>query len=365
MSGAGVKKHEAWVDVFRCLAIMGVWSEHWFQGMLDQGYSSAVAVIPAVLFRTGALVNLFFLLSGYGLTRYLNYDSPQFRWSTWFRRRVTQVLVPFWVAVIATYLVCNFIADNSPGHGITPISKTTVLANLLLIRNQVPIASSLNESFWFMPVIFGLYGLFPLLFGMLRKFGLLFFFVSTAVIHFTSIFVGFRFGWDGTHQSAISVYYLLPFALGMGLGQSISLGHVVIASFVDRRWLVVGVVLLGVSAWMSRQIPSGEVFNDTLTAAGGFLVLLPIYSWMIQPISWMEQLLARYGRTSYLFYLVHLPIVLFVQHIGPFADGHVSAGLLMMLWVGGFVTIMAFCTLLRSAYTSFTSSGPRLTVSRV
>lgn len=324
----------AWVDVFRAIAITGVFSEHWLDSV-KYSTDGAFAKALSLWYHSGMLVQLFFVLSAYGLTRsLLNRDRPV-KWGQWLWRRLRRVIVPYWIAIVVTFFAKNLIANFRPEWGINPVSLSDLLAYLTFTRNHFPESWGMNFSFWFMPVIIGLYLSFPLLFAVYKRTSPLWLFaiclaVSTATTLITVLIAG-----PIDHQATIFFFHLVPFAIGMLLADIEHRSGKGLEQFGTPTWCGLGAVLIAVAWALSKKTDYGSNFNDGFTAAGAFLGSMFLFRNLVQRIPPLALIMQQFGRASYPFYLIHLPIIEVVrgwmEHIygeafSPFAIATIGLG---------------------------------------
>ena len=166
----------------------------------------------------GTFVHMFFVLSGYGLTlSCLRKGTPS--WAAWASERFRKIVVPYWIAVIVVFAAANLSYLWAPAGwaGILFLGDPAGLSHVppQLLRAR---AGRLNPSFWFMPVLFGLYALFPLLLAGAETDrhdgpdGLF-----TALVPNVSIAVCVHMGFTVDHQGTMPLFFVDKFALGMVL----------------------------------------------------------------------------------------------------------------------------------------------------
>ena len=106
-----------WMNMVRGIAVSAVVIHHW---ILFIPHQSSVSLFYTVAELTetlaGTAVHLFFILSGCGLT-VSYFKRGDFSWKDWARRRVTRIIIPYWVIVSVTFLLANL------GHYSSPVGK--------------------------------------------------------------------------------------------------------------------------------------------------------------------------------------------------------------------------------------------------
>ena len=166
-----------------------------------------------------------------------------------------------------------------------------------------------------MPVIIGLYAFFPFVIWMLVRFRKSTFIVLNLLISYGSLAVFAISGYPiDSHQSAIFLFHLAPFAAGMLLAKVILQYSFVLNKLSSWYGCFAGFVMVGFSAFLVKTFTWGSLINDIFTASGCFLILLWIYKALIniellKPITEFIQI---FGKDSYLIYLLHWPLIMFV-----------------------------------------------------
>lgn len=310
----GIKDISPEFHVLRGLAICGIIIENWLllvpRAFPMSAVGKGVDILQAV---AGTMVHLFFIMSGYGLM--LSYlKTGSFAWSEWARKRFVRVVFPYFIIVTVTFILVEMLHRFDPHLFTSSYSWSTLFAYLTFLRNFHGLGSSFNPTLWFMPVIIGLYLLFPLLLWMLLKKGVLFLLLFSAGLTYFSITLfqvaGYRIG----HDSALPLFFVIEFALGMALG---SLGNSreshLLVNLTTTRALGAGLIFYVLSWVVQRLWALGNAYNDLVTAIG--ILLLTLYPChLLLRISGKRLLsgLGRLSKQSYLMYLLHGTLILFV-----------------------------------------------------
>ena len=96
----------AWIDLLKGIAIIGVFLDNW------TGYMT-FAKTPYVLYTfaqafslaVGPFVQVFFILSGFGLTlAYFRQSKNGWSWKRWAWRRFTKIVIPYEIAVVFSFI---------------------------------------------------------------------------------------------------------------------------------------------------------------------------------------------------------------------------------------------------------------------
>lgn len=328
------------------MAITGVFCEHWFEHFpsdLGDGFRGMSA---SLIYASGCMVQLFFLLSGYNLTMARLNAKTSIRWRSWLVNRGRKILVPFWIACFVYFVASrllpeSLLAGSSFAENAASLSLGDLAANLTLIRNQIPSARSLNDSFWFIPVIMGLYLTFPLLFQAIRSLPLIAFLLLVSLVQVSSTGLALLLGWDGDHSNTIFLFHLVPFAVGMSLAVAVHQQKFDLDHFRKPVWLVVGVAFIAASLFVSKLGILGRSNNDILSAVGLFLGSYFVYANVIRRLPLLCRWAVQGGKLSYIFYLIHLPLVDRLAHC--FEELRVSSDFWSILLVAltSYLAIMA------------------------
>jgi peptidoglycan/LPS O-acetylase OafA/YrhL len=103
----------------------------------------------------GVGVNIFLLLSGYGLT--LGLLSKPLPALEFYRRRMIKIFIPFWCALIAFFVLDAFVLHRT-------YSSTYIVRSLFGFFPRADMADDINSVFWYITWILFYYLLLPLLF---------------------------------------------------------------------------------------------------------------------------------------------------------------------------------------------------------
>jgi peptidoglycan/LPS O-acetylase OafA/YrhL len=301
-----MKLEFAWMDMLRGIAIIAIVIHHWLLFMPYQN-SQLATLIHTI---AGTFVHLFFVLSGCGLT--ISYFQKRHSsWREWARRRFVRLVAPFWIIITSTFILVNVFHFAIPAFITKSYSWTVLLAYLTFWRNFYSPAWQLNPTFWFMPVILGLYILFPILVKTLEKYGAIVLLATSVLITYPSIYLFFGLSTD--HQSSIPLFHLAEFSLGMSLGY-LQLFH---PGYFNRltgfRFLCSGFLLYTIAWAMARFWEYGPSYDDLFTAAGLSLIMLFICQRLktLSPHKSVK-VLTQFSKESYLIYLIHGPLILYL-----------------------------------------------------
>jgi peptidoglycan/LPS O-acetylase OafA/YrhL len=305
----------SWMAMLRGVAIIGVFLDNWtgymrFTTTPALLYSLARTVSLAV----GPFVQVFFILSGFGLTIAYYKQSKDWNWGRWIWRRITKIVIPYEIAVVLSFILARIGSYLHPAITMQ-FSLPSFLANALFLRNFYSPSWGWNPPFWFMPVIIGLYLCFPVLLRTLTKSGPWVLLAISVLLSYGTLSIAFFTGIYQGHGSDVFTFWLLQFALGMVLAHIRETEPHKLRLLVGLKAFSFGIGLVVFSWWLRTCVPSGAVFNDSVTSIGIFLVLLNLVwvSWIKVPI--VGEGLVLLGNQSYFMYLIHYPIIKFL--IGP------------------------------------------------
>ena len=292
-------------------AILGIVIHHWFLYIPHYNYLPVLSSIAVKLSSIGGtLVHLFFILSGYGL--YISYHNNGINsWILWAKKRVVKILIPYWIIVLFTYLLINNFQSILPHHLENGYSSLSLLSYIFLFRNIYPPSWGLNYTFWFMPVIIGLYMVFPIFVRILEKYGARYFLFISLLINYISITFFVVFDLPIGHQSDWFMFYIIQFSLGIllahhSVNKIFSLYHIS-----TLKLCFLGFTLYALSLFIKNSWISGSYYNDIFTSAGGFLIVFCIYRWITKfNLRYFIEIFGKLGKESYTIYLIHYPLIM-------------------------------------------------------
>jgi len=303
----------AWMDMIRGFAILAIIVHHWLLFVPFRG-SPALLSSLADLIRDvgGTAVHLFFVLSGCGLS--ISYFKKEvFSWNQWTKRRLVKIVVPLWIIITLTYIVVVLIHALNCGIFKSHYSWLDLFAYLTFTRNFYRPAFGLNPTLWFMPVILGLYVLFPVLIKVLEKYGAFILLTVSFIITYSSITLCIVISYTVSHQTALFLFYVVEFALGMFVGYIICFHKSNFNRMLGYKAFLLGVGFYCASLVVTKGWKMGDAYNDLLTALGVFLITLNICEWIVHfsPVVSVK-VFKQISKKSYLMYLIHGPLILFV-----------------------------------------------------
>jgi peptidoglycan/LPS O-acetylase OafA/YrhL len=358
------------ITLVRALAITGIIIENFhheirwnYAGSLPDAFTSLVATTG------GTLVQMFFILSGYGLTlSCLQKGMPS--WAAWASERFRKIVMPYWMAVVAVFATANLSPLWAPAGWQASYTGATLLAYLAFLRNVYQPAQTLNPSFWFMPVIIGLYALFPLLLQVMRRTGVTGLMIFSLLVANVSIAVCVHTGFSVAHQDTSPLFFVDEFALGMVLAWITYHRRDLLRGLMGFRFFLLGIAFCAAAAVILEYQLLGHgssAYNDIFSAVGLYLMLLCICRWMTEALSpGVLNLLDGVSRRSYVMYLIHWPILAWVMKplVGQWYSAEVSA-IPMLLSAFSFVLLMYILAAGIARLTKKIIPSPAMEVTRI
>jgi peptidoglycan/LPS O-acetylase OafA/YrhL len=261
---------------------------------------------------TGTSVHLFFILSGCGLTL-SHLKKGTVLWKDWAKRRIRKIIIPYWIIIIFTFFLANYTYHIWPELIKNNYTWKSLFTYLTLTSNFYNPSWGLNPTLWFMSVIIGLYVLFPLLIKIMKNFGIFALLTFSVFVTYISITLSIIFGYTITHQTALPFFYLSEFALGIFIGYLLYKQPHHFKRFVSSKMLFLGLFLYGSSWIIAKFWKLGRTYNDLITAIGIFLITLYVCKLLVRySPDKSVNLLKRLSKQSYMMYLIHGALILFV-----------------------------------------------------
>ncbi len=190
-----------------------------------------------------------------------------------------------------------------------------MLAHLTSTRNFYSVSWEWNGPLWFMPVIIGLYISFPILIKILEKWGPWVLLLISAFVTYGTITIAVLTRGPMGHQADLFSFWMVQFSLGMVLAYLRGSHPQKLRNLIGLKAFFLGIGLFAFSWGLRTYLPATRAYNDIFTSIGIFLILLNLcwISWLQVPAT--GEVLCTLCSKSYLMYLVHYPIMVFL--IGP------------------------------------------------
>ena len=342
-----------WIDMLKGIAIIGVFFDNW-TGYMKFETTPALLYSLAKIFALGVgpFVQVFFILSGFGLTiAYLN-GKANWSWKRWAWRRITKIVMPYAIAVIFSFMV-GILGSYLYLSIDIQFSWTSLLTYLTFTRNFYPASWGWNDPLWFMPVIIGLYISFPVLIKILEKWGSWVLLLISFFVTYGTITIALLAGAPRSHGADLFSFWMVQFSLGMMLAHVRDLHPQKLRDLIGLKAFFLGVGLFAFSWVLRTYLPVARAYNDIFTSMGIFLMLLNL-CWISRlRVPATGKALRTLSNKSYLMYLVHYPIMAFL--IGPPLRIPTNAMIVIALGSVYIVGIFFLCYFISQPMDRFTS----------
>lgn len=299
----------------------------WYAACLGRGVAASVTLVGY------HAVNVFLLLSGFGLARSLgDAATPPGGWSTWYRRRLLRLYPLYWAAHL-------LLAVSPFTFQPEPIDYRFALSFLgIRIWPIDLIHFYFDPAWWYFALLVQLYAVFPLLWWLRRRIGPVGLAVAGVVASAAVRYVMFDV-WP-VHpyyaQGAFFASRTSEFAIGMALG----VWHRRDAARTEAVLFHPMTVALGLAVYaagvLSFRALWSYCFTDALIGLGLFLVTGAIARGL-SVVPRVAPVLARVGAYSYGLYLLHQPYVLYAgprwQDLGTMPYALAATTLVAVLFV--------------------------------
>lgn len=338
LGAADISTDLAWVDMLRGIAIVVVVLGNWASYMVAATPSLAAEFATKFKLTVAPSVQVFFILSGFGLTMgYLKAGKSNWSWRRWVWRRFTKIVVPYELAVLLSFML-GILGSHLYEALQIPFSWRSLLACLTFTRNFYRPSWAWNAPLWFMPVMIGLYVSFPLLLKMLEKWGPRVLILISLLVTYGTLTVAVLAGSTGNHARDLFTFWLFQFALGMALAYLRHNDPTRLRLLLGTRAFLLGSGLM-VCSWVLRTyIPLGQVFNDGVTSMGIFLILLNL-AWALRArLPAVGRSLNALSSESYYMYLIHYPLMMWL--VAPLLRESLNP--ILMLPGGGLYLVVVY-----------------------
>ena len=343
-----ITKDLTWIDMLKGIAIIGVFYENWLTYFLHHPLITVTHGPMYILLKimdaaSGPFVQLFIILSGFGLTlAYFKYCNTGWSWKQWGWRRITKIIFPYYLFVILSFLL-GMIGSWLFQTMHIQFSWPSLVAYFTFTRNFYPSSWFWNPPLWYMPVIIGLYVIFPILLFILRKWGPGKLLLISLLVSYISLIIGFISGTTVSHGYDLFLFWTFQFAMGMFLAYFYINHAEKFSLLIGILPFLIGVLFIFCSWLLVTYIPYGKVFNDSITSIGVFLILLNAGWTLRNIIPSSNTFLNNMSKLSFLMYLIHYPLLEFF--IGPSLKTPMHPILIIILG-GVFILVVYFlCSL--------------------
>lgn len=342
-----------WIDMLKGIAIIGVFLDNWTGYMRFTTEPALVySLARLVALAVGPFVQVFFILSGFGLTMGYLEGRASWRWKRWAWRRITKIVIPYVIAVFFSFAL-GMLGSYLYSFVDKQFSLGSLLAYLTFTRNFFPSSWAWNPPLWFMPVIIGLYISFPVLIKVLEKWGVWVLLLLSAFVTYGTITIAVLFGGAGDHAADLFSFWMIQFSLGMALAYIRSSQPRKLDKLASPGAFLLGLGLFALSWGLRTYLPVARAYNDGLTSVGIFLILLNLCWAACLRVPAIGRILCALSSASYLMYLVHYPIMSFL--IGP--PLRIPTHPMIVIVTGSMYIVVVFllCSLIARPMGRFTS----------
>ena len=308
-----VRPKDRFIQFARGFSILTIVLFHYFR----------LAPLPYLLTKAvqlgGTGIHVFLFLSGYGLAL-----SRTKNWTSFFKRRFINVLIPYYVGVTLIFSLNLWL------H-IYPDGVRELISHLLLYKMFIePYTRSFGGHFWFISTIIQFYLLFPLLSRLVERLKPL-----RAVMLAVGLSLSYSLLLMYTGKAGVRVWnsfflqYLWEFVLGMVIARN---GWM--PGLLNRPWYVYailavsGVGLTAALAMKSGQ--TGQIFNDYFAFVGYVSACVVLYrigkvlTGLNRFIDWVESF-------SYSLYIMHMiPLSIYLAY---FTRQHLTIATVSVIFI--------------------------------
>ena len=264
----------------------------------------------------GVGVDLFLLLSGFGLTASAlkRKESPM----QFYHRRLKKLYVPLWVVLVVLF-TCDYLFLHKM-YGLRYLASS-----FLGFFPHADIYNDVNSPLWYFSLIVFYYLLFPLVFSRKRP-------VVSAIVLFSCTWVVTWFS-PSVLQNVISLYKLhsISFPLGMIAASYISDNQVLIN--IEKKYLYYPAVaaLMGSIAYFAINSGVGKWYVETeLISIVTVLLVITLFILKRHDI----RFLYLFGVFSFEVYLMHWPLLYRYDILFNMLPGYVAMSVYLGLFLG-------------------------------
>jgi hypothetical protein len=101
-------EHAFWISAIRVVSMFAIILHNWCSVFLQKAHTDfAKPFLNFFLPFSGSFIQLFFIISGSGLTVWF-YRNSTISWSMFLRRHFFKILIPYWLAASLFYLLINY-----------------------------------------------------------------------------------------------------------------------------------------------------------------------------------------------------------------------------------------------------------------
>jgi peptidoglycan/LPS O-acetylase OafA/YrhL len=269
----------------------------------------------------GVGVDLFLLLSGYGLT--ISALKKPLTLVSFYKKRLFKLILPLWITFTAFILLDKFILGIN-------YSYITLINNYLGFFPAADISQGINSPLWYISFILFYYLLFPILFKKELPLG----------FPLLALLAGFLYVNQELpiKEDLIKLYkiHFIAFPIGslIAVISNYSFNKNIIISTLDFDHWYIRYPLLLISGYFIYHLAiySGVGKGLKLEQAISLIsVMFILLFFILKPLSF--KLFSLFGKYSYEIYLIHWPILLRYDHIFPNFPGALAVITYLILFI--------------------------------
>jgi len=278
----------------------------------------------------GVGVNIFLLLSGYGLTTSALRKASSIK--QFYKKRLLKLFVPLWLTIITFLILDYFILHRT-------YTWNYIIHSVLGWFPSADLSTDLNSPLWYFSLILFYYLAFPLIFS--KKY----YYLSALIIYYTSYALLLRY--DSNYLvNVIHLYkvHLLAFPLGMILGglyfkrsklsRLIKAVKEILHKPNPPRIVIYYIFFLGflfIAGYTAYHSNIGrEPLQEQLTSLITLLAILTVF--LIKKFD--LKLFSLFGFYSYEIYLLHWPILSRYDLFYKYTPAWLATILYLILFIG-------------------------------
>lgn len=301
------------LDSLRGIAALMVCSWHYY--LINNPLDILINIKPWLFFNAGSeSVLLFFTLSGFVLSSMLNNEfQNHFQYKKYLIRRWLRIYPAFYFAIFLSIIIFLVLRPANIDH-LTPWFNSYANGDIniqMIIRSLVLIHDLDHNSFdnvvWSLTIEMLISIIFPLIFILALNKNNVYKSIKNVFIITCVLIVYFILSSTLLKINVKITFYSLQFFL---VGIFIFQYKDRLSVFANNKFLVIGVLL-----YFSRFLTFGKICNQSwygeISLIGIVLIIInSLYNSVFQKLLSFK-ILQFYGRISYSFYLLHLPVMYF------------------------------------------------------
>ncbi len=328
--------HLGFLDGMRAFAALFVVCHHCMLQVWSQGSTSREAQFIIGLLKSGrSAVDVFIVLSGFCLALPVvntgGYMSCT--WLVFLKKRTRRIVLPYYCALaFSLVMIALFIGSRTGTHWdvCIPVTTRSILYHLLLIQDlNTYTTPNINHVFWSISVEYRIYFIFPLIVIGWRRFGPWVTSLIVALVAYSIVLFNMAVN-RPFYYNFVPQYFIL-FALGCLtclISQSpavreaapgnLKRGGIILLSVVILVLVTGRLVTHHSVAWLAARMYYMLCVQDLMTGTATMVIL---FIAMNSPTGWINRFfswrpLAFTGTFSYSIYLIHAPLLQFIQQYG-------------------------------------------------